>query len=68
MCLDCGKHFSMLKRHLMTDHKLTPDQDPRAMGASGVVPDRRTELCQDPICAGEEVRIGSEGCRAEEDG
>ena len=23
VCLDCGKHFSMLKRHLMTDHKLT---------------------------------------------
>ena len=22
VCLDCGKHFSMLKRHLMTDHKL----------------------------------------------
>ena len=26
VCLDCGKHFSKLKRHLMTDHKLTPDQ------------------------------------------
>jgi predicted transcriptional regulator len=26
VCLDCGKHFSMLKRHLMTDHKLTPDE------------------------------------------
>ena len=25
VCLDCGKQFSMLKRHLMTDHKLTPD-------------------------------------------
>jgi len=25
-CLDCGKHFSMLKRHLMTDHQLTPEQ------------------------------------------
>ena len=24
VCLDCGKHFSMLKRHLMTDHKLPP--------------------------------------------
>ena len=23
-CLECGKLFSMLKRHLMTDHKLTP--------------------------------------------
>jgi predicted transcriptional regulator len=26
VCLDCGKHFSMLKRHLMVDHNLTPDQ------------------------------------------
>jgi predicted transcriptional regulator len=25
-CLDCGKQFSMLKRHLVTDHKLTPQQ------------------------------------------
>ena len=21
VCLDCGKHFSMLRRHLITDHK-----------------------------------------------
>ncbi len=26
VCLDCGKHFSTLKRHLMSDHKLTPDE------------------------------------------
>src|SRR5262249_32662398 len=25
-CLECGKPFSMLKRHLMTDHQLTPEQ------------------------------------------
>ena len=25
-CLEDGKGFSMLKRHLMTDHKLTPQQ------------------------------------------
>ena len=24
VCLECGKHFSMLKRHLNTDHQLTP--------------------------------------------
>jgi predicted transcriptional regulator len=24
-CLDCGKQFSMLKRHLKTDHQLTPE-------------------------------------------
>ena len=26
VCLECGKHFSMLKRHLMTDHALSVDQ------------------------------------------
>lgn len=26
ICLECGKSFSMLKRHLMTDHKETPQQ------------------------------------------
>src|SRR5262249_43078183 len=26
VCLECGKHFSTLKRHLMTDHQLTADQ------------------------------------------
>jgi predicted transcriptional regulator len=25
-CLECGKQFSMIKRHLMTDHELTPEQ------------------------------------------
>jgi predicted transcriptional regulator len=25
-CLECGRQFSMLKRHLATDHELTPDQ------------------------------------------
>jgi predicted transcriptional regulator len=26
ICLDCGRHFSMIKRHLRTDHQLTPQQ------------------------------------------
>ena len=38
VCLDCGKHFSMLKRHLMTDHKLTPEQYQAAMGVTTVDP------------------------------
>ena len=25
VCLECGKQFSMIKRHLMHEHKLTPD-------------------------------------------
>jgi predicted transcriptional regulator len=26
VCLECGKHFSMLKRHLSTDHQLSPHE------------------------------------------
>jgi predicted transcriptional regulator len=26
LCLDCGQGFKMLKRHLATDHQMTPDQ------------------------------------------
>jgi predicted transcriptional regulator len=26
ICLACGKHFKTLKRHLRTEHELTPDQ------------------------------------------
>jgi len=26
MCLVCGQGFSMLKRHLNTEHQLTPDE------------------------------------------
>jgi predicted transcriptional regulator len=26
ICLDCGRKFSMLKRHLRTDHDTTPDE------------------------------------------
>jgi predicted transcriptional regulator len=26
VCLDCGKQFSILRRHLMTDHKITLEQ------------------------------------------
>jgi len=26
VCLECGKQFSMIKRHLATDHQLTPEQ------------------------------------------
>lgn len=26
LCLDCGGSFKMLKRHIATDHQMTPDQ------------------------------------------
>jgi predicted transcriptional regulator len=44
VCLDCGKHFSMLKRHLMTDKPT--DAGAVSTATPGFVPDRCTELCQ----------------------
>jgi len=32
VCLDCGKSFSMIKRHLSTDHKLSPAEYRRRWG------------------------------------
>ena len=26
LCLDCGQSFKMLKRHISTDHQMTPDK------------------------------------------
>jgi predicted transcriptional regulator len=26
LCLDCGQSFKMLKRHISTDHQMTPEQ------------------------------------------
>jgi predicted transcriptional regulator len=26
LCLDCGQSFKMLKRHIRTDHQMTPDE------------------------------------------
>jgi len=26
VCLDCGKSFKMIKRHLSTDHQMTPEE------------------------------------------
>jgi predicted transcriptional regulator len=26
VCLECGKQFSIIKRHLAADHQLTPEQ------------------------------------------
>jgi len=38
VCLDCGKHFSMLKRHIMTDHQFTPEQYRRRWELSATYP------------------------------
>ncbi len=70
VCLDCGKHYSMLKRHLMADHKLTVDQYRHKWRLPGGV----AQLREDTIRVGEEDWVGTywtwesaeagEGCTA----
>ena len=38
VCLECGKQFSMIKRHLTTDHQLTPEQYRRRWGLPASYP------------------------------
>jgi len=51
VCLECGKKMKMLKRHLSTDHNITPDQYRTRWGLGADYPlvapdyaDRRREL------------------------
>jgi predicted transcriptional regulator len=37
-CLECGKRQKMLKRHLMTNHNMTPDQYRQRWGLSSDYP------------------------------
>ena len=60
VCLDCGKHFSMLRRHLMTDHKMTPQHYRQRWEFAPFIPTCCTRLCEDEIGTGEEDRIGTE--------
>lgn len=53
VCLECGKKMKMLKRHIMTDHGLTPDDYRARYGLTGDYPlvapdyaDKRRELAK----------------------
>ena len=68
VCLEDGKKMKMLKRHLMTDHKLTPDQYPRALGIAVILSDGGVELCQDAVRPRQEDRSWAETIGAPQDG
>ncbi len=53
VCLEDGKKMTMLKRHLMTDHSLTPDEYRKRWGLAADYPmvapdyaDKRRELAK----------------------
>ena len=68
VCLEDGKKMKMLKRHLMTDHKLTPDQYPDTLGPAVDLSHGGGDLCQDKIRARQEDRSGAETIRAAQGG
>ena len=62
ICLDDGKHFKSLKRHLRTAYNLTPDQYRAKWSLAVRLPHGCTELCQAAVGTGEDDRSGTEAC------
>ena len=61
VCLDCGKSFSMIKRHIFHGSQTQPGRVPPEMGFAGVLPHGGTELRQGPFGIGQEDRLGAQG-------
>ena len=66
-CLECGKQFAMIKRHLATDHQFTPEQYRQRWGLPVSLSARGGQLCKGAIGVGKD-RLWSEGCACEEEG
>ena len=59
ICLECGNSFSMLKRHLGTDHQLTPEQYRQKWGLPASYPDRGAGLRKGTLQIGETLWPGA---------
>jgi predicted transcriptional regulator len=68
VCLDCGKHFSMLKRHLMTDHKLTPDQYRQRWGLLPSYPIVAPNYAKTRSALAKKIGLGRKGAGARKAG
>ena len=51
VCLEDGKKFKSLKRHLRTQYNMTPGAIPRQMGPAAGLPDGGAELCGGALAA-----------------
>ena len=63
VCLEDGKKFKSLKRHLSTDHGLTSGRIPRQMGPGARLSDGGAQLFGDPLGAGEVFWSRPQACR-----
>jgi predicted transcriptional regulator len=68
VCLDCGKQFSMLKRHLMTDHKLTVDQYRQKWGLPSSYPAVSPDYAKTRSVLAKKIGLGREGRAAKKVG
>lgn len=63
ICLEDGKSFSMLKRHLMTDHKLTPQQYREKWGLSRDYPMVAPNYAQTRSALAKKIGLGRKSGR-----
>jgi len=63
ICLEDGKSFSMLKRHLMTDHKLTPQQYREKWGLPRDYPMVAPEYAQTRSALAKKIGLGRKAGR-----
>jgi len=68
VCLDCGKQLSMLKRHLMTDHKLTVDQYRQKWGLPSSYPAVSPDYAKTRSMLAKKIGLGRGGRAAKKVG
>ena len=59
VCLEDGKKFKSLKRHLRTQYNMTPEQYREKWGLQHRLPDGRAELCCRPFATGQANGFGA---------
>jgi len=68
VCLDCGKQFSTLKRHLRTDHQMTPDQYRQKWGLPSSYPVVSPNYAQTRSALAKKIGLGRGGKAAKKVG
>ena len=68
VCLVCGKHFSMLKRHLTTDHQLTPAQYRQRWGLPASYPLVAPNYAKVRSALAKKIGLGRKGMAARKKG
>ena len=64
VCLECGKHFSMLKRHLATDHQLTPELYRQKWGLPAAYPIVASNYAKVRSTLAKKIGLGRKGSKA----